>query len=202
MALCVSLQTLLSKNMKRTNKIDEIIKKNPIVAIGLTVLVLGLVILVGFLVKKQFSPVKERKELVRVEFGDGNNSVVVERNGKVTINTPYGTFVQNWDAEKIRRFFEGLEDLDFDSLSSYIGGDLVMALTIGGEIIEISIDDPVIEIEIDELQEILEEIYEEEDLGNYDNYYDGGEGQDGYLGNVDPDDEDEEEGVDQDNDNP
>lgn len=189
--------------MKRKSKIDELVSNNPVLAIGITILVLGLVVLVGILAKKQFSPKTERKELVKVEFGDGKNSVVVEKNGRVTINTPYGTYVQYWDPEKIRKFFEGLENLDFEALSSYIGGDLAMALTVGGRVIEISINSPEIQTEVDELQTVLETVYKDEDLGDYNNYT-GGEDQDGYLGNVDKDEGEDDNNIDsdQEEDNP
>lgn len=99
-----------------------------------------------------------------ISLNDGNNEVIVDRNGQVTIKTPFGTFTQYWDKEKIRQFFDNLDDLDFDTLSQYIGTDLAISLT-ASDGRQIIIDDSQLpQLVLDLLQTTLEQTYEEEQL--------------------------------------
>ncbi|NMC36610.1 hypothetical protein GYA49_06245 [Candidatus Beckwithbacteria bacterium] len=138
-------------------------RKNPALIIGVALLVVLLLGALGYLTYRQFQPPKKSPEVMVVSFNDGQNEVIVNRNGTVTIKTPHGTFTQKWDPAKIKQFFENIDNLDFDLLSKFIGTDVAITLTFNdGQKIIVAID-PQTEAIADTLEDTLEEVYEEEE---------------------------------------
>ncbi|PIP53226.1 hypothetical protein COX08_02145, partial [Candidatus Beckwithbacteria bacterium CG23_combo_of_CG06-09_8_20_14_all_34_8] len=111
--------------MKITDWINEH-KSIVIILFGISIIILIVALVLVFKPKEL---VKQSNSVTVVSFNDGNNEVIVDRSGQVTIKTPFGTFTQFWDKEKIKRFFEDIDNLDFDSLVAYIGTDLAISLT-------------------------------------------------------------------------
>jgi len=148
--------------MMQITKVNDFIQKNPLAALGIMIALVAIIGLIGWgmyaLITKPETPPK----VVTVTFGDGQNSVTVERNGKVTIKTPFGTFTQTWDPAKVKQFFESLENLDFDQLTQFIGTGMAVELTLAdGEKVMVVID-AALEETVNLIQETLEDIYEEE----------------------------------------
>lgn len=142
----------------------QLINKHKIptlVFIGASFLILFVTLI---LVLRPQNPQTQSNEVTVVTFNDGSNEVTVDRNGTVTIKTPFGTFTQYWDKEKIRSFFADLENLDFDTLVSYVGTEMAISLTVSnGQ--TIIIDSSLLPEEIlDALQYVLEETYEIEKI--------------------------------------
>jgi hypothetical protein len=147
--------------MSKKHSLEEYVMRYPLIAVGITLFFLVLLGVVGWKVFGGFNNKEEVRQVAKVEFSDGTNSVVVERDGTVTIKTNSGTFVQKWDLDKVRKFFESLDSLDFEGLSSFIGGDLALKLTLGNTVYEISVDDERVSTAVDLLQEELEEAYQD-----------------------------------------
>ena len=104
----------------KNKDINEWIEKNSLFAIIIVLAFLLISSISIFLIIKS-SGKENKKTVTTVSFVDGKNEITVDRNtGKVTIKTPTGTFTQYWDQDKINRFFAGLDDLDFESLSKFI----------------------------------------------------------------------------------
>lgn len=142
--------------------IESFIQDRPLVAIGIVVIVIGLLVGLGTMVYQTLTPKPKPAMVAVVEFNDGQNTVTVERTGKVTIKTPFGTFTQQWDKEKIRQFFEQIDDLDFDLLSKFLGLSLAMDLTLAnGEQITIYLTEAQDGL-TQAIQESLEQIYSDE----------------------------------------
>ena len=146
--------------MKITDWINEH-KSIVIILFGISIIILIVALVLVFKPKEL---VKQSNSVTVVSFNDGNNEVIVDRSGQVTIKTPFGTFTQFWDKEKIKRFFEDIDNLDFDSLVAYIGTDLAISLTSsnGRQII---VDTTQLPSEIlDLLQITLEDTYQQEQI--------------------------------------
>jgi hypothetical protein len=140
------------------------VQENSILAL---IIVLGTILVLaifGIIVSNKLDSKKDIKTVTTVSFADGQNEITIDRNGNVTIKTPFGTFTQKWDKEKVRRFFENFNNLDFNTLSQFLGTSLAIQLTLSnGEKITIDISE-ISEDSIDEIIETLEEIYEDEDM--------------------------------------
>jgi len=124
--------------------------------IGIVVVLVGLV---GWLFWGQLHSNVKRDKVATITLGDGQNQVIVRRDGNVTIKTPYGTFNQKWDPEKIKKFFAQIDNLDFESLSGYLGSDLAIKLTFNDHPEKIiKIEDVPADI-LQALQDALDEVY-------------------------------------------
>jgi len=144
--------------------IDDYIQNNSMKSLLIVIIFVGGLLLLGVVLFKQFATGQKMSEVAVVEFADGQNKVVVERNGIVTINTPYGTFTQKWDASKVADFFSRIDNINFDALSEFLGGDLAMTLTMGdGDKIQVMIEE-LPDLVVDDLQIVLEETYDENEL--------------------------------------
>jgi hypothetical protein len=138
--------------------LQDFVQKKPAIALAVT---LGLIAMLGlsvFLVNNFISQKQKHPTVAVISFGDGQNEVVVNRNGDVTINTPFGTYTQHWDPEKVRKFFENYDKLDFDNLAEYLGTEAVVKLTLSnGKTVKI--EDSNLEELVSEAQKALEDIY-------------------------------------------
>jgi len=132
-----------------------------IILFGMSIIILIVTLILVFKPKEL---VKQSNSVTVISFNDGNNEVIVDRSGQVTIKTPFGTFTQFWDKDKIKRFFENIDNLDFDSLAAYIGTDLAISLT-SSDGRQIIIDTAQLPSEIlDLLQITLEDTYQQEQI--------------------------------------
>lgn len=144
--------------------IDDYIQNNSLKSLVIVVVFVGGLLFLGIVLFKQFAGGQRISEVAVVEFADGQNKVVVERNGIVTINTPYGTFTQKWDASKVADFFSRIDNMNFDAISEFLGGDLAITLTMGdGDKIQVMIEE-LPDVVADDLQIVLEDTYDENEL--------------------------------------
>ncbi|MGI5827925.1 MAG: hypothetical protein ACOX6V_02775 [Patescibacteria group bacterium] len=142
--------------------LNSLIQKNPLLTLVMLLVIVVLVSVAGWKAYELILKPAKPTQVTTVTFGDGQNTVTVERNGNVTIKTPFGTFTQTWDPEKVRRFFESLDSLDFDQLTQFVGTGLAIELTMAdGEKITVVVDEKTQEVG-DMIQETLDEIYENE----------------------------------------
>jgi hypothetical protein len=139
--------------------VQAFIQKRPSLAIAIAVGFIVMVSLLGWLLLRQATTELSKAEVVMVEFSDGQNSVVVRRDGTVTINTPYGTFTQKWSKEKVEAFFARINDLDFDALTEFVGGDLAVQLTFQDGSQSIILIEELSEEIVGTLEDALEETY-------------------------------------------
>ncbi len=149
--------------MKSGFSINDLISGHPIVALCLTLLTLGMIILVGWWLFGNLQGKTFKPTVAVVKFNDGQNEIVIERDGKVTIKTPFGTYTQQWDKEKIKRFLANLDNLDFDTLSNYVGLEYTLQLTLtDGRQVQVIFSE-----DMDELAEMLEQslttVYQDQD---------------------------------------
>jgi hypothetical protein len=148
----------------KQKSLDSYIQSHPVPTLVGLVLILSLVVGGIWGINKIINRPKPAPEVMTVTFGDGQNTVTVNTDGTVTITTPFGTYTQNWDKEKIRQFFANVDNLDFDLLTKFIGTGLAIQLTMGdGRVITVTADNKV-EAITNQLQQILDETY-----GDYEN---------------------------------
>jgi hypothetical protein len=122
--------------------LDTFIQENPLLALGGVVIFIVIIGLAGLFINSLATRPPKNPQVAVVTFNDGQNTVTVGRNGLVTIRTPRGTYTQNWDPDKIRRFFAALDNLDFDQLTQFVGTGVAIQLTMnGGGTFNISIND-------------------------------------------------------------
>jgi hypothetical protein len=128
---------------------------------GLSIIIL---LITSVLVLRPKTNQTPKNEVTVVSFNDGSNEVIIDRSGKVIIKTPFGTFTQFWDKEKIRSFFENIDNLDFDTLVAYVGTEAAISLT-GSNGQTILIDSSLLpEGLLGDLVGVLEETYETEQI--------------------------------------
>lgn len=132
--------------------------------IGLFGLSLFILVMTMLLVLRPKPAAQPKNEVTVVSLNDGSNEVIVDRSGKVTIKTPFGTFTQFWDKEKINSFFENIDNLDFDTLTEYLGTEAAISLTASnGQTIVIN-NTLLPQSLLDELFDLIEETYKTEQI--------------------------------------
>lgn len=129
--------------------------------IGVIILLGGLLVL-GIFGGVIYQQMNKKSEVVRVKLSDGENEIIVNENGEVTIITPFGTYKQTWDKEKLMKFLRSINDLDFNSLSEFLGEGIAIELTLGNGRVIITVGDEKLQEIIEEFRKILEDVYDKE----------------------------------------
>lgn len=146
------------------SKIDEMISRNPALAIGVAVGFLLLLSILGFVIYRQMTGPQKMSEISVIEFVDGQNEVIVNRNGNVKVNTPYGSFSQNWDKNKVDDFFANANRMNLNNLTNFVGSDVTIGLTYDSGKKVTAILSEVDKTISDTMQKTLENAYEEYNL--------------------------------------